>query len=126
MTPDCIFCRIANREIPATVVLETARTVAFRDLNPQAPVHVLVIPRTHVTSLADADDPALLGAVLASAAQVARDEGIEDTGYRVVLNTNDDGGQSVSHLHAHVLGGRREEAQTMASGASTAMASLTS
>jgi histidine triad (HIT) family protein len=107
MTPDCIFCRIANREVPATVVLETTRTVAFRDQNPQAPVHVLVIPRAHVGSLADATDPGVLGDVLASAAQVARDEGIEESGYRVVLNTNADGGQSVSHLHAHVLGGRR-------------------
>jgi histidine triad (HIT) family protein len=106
MTPDCIFCRIANREIPSDVVLETTQVVAFRDTNPQAPVHVLVIPRTHVASLAEVTDEELLGRLMASAAQVARDEGIEESGYRVVLNTNSDGGQTVSHLHAHVIGGR--------------------
>src|SRR5215207_818604 len=74
MSPDCIFCRIANREIPSDIVLETAQTLAFRDLNPQAPVHVLVIPRTHVSSLAEATDAALLSNVLSSAAQVAREE----------------------------------------------------
>lgn len=106
MTPDCIFCRIANREIPATIVLETTGTIAFRDLDPQAPVHVLVISRAHVSSLAAASDPAMLGDLLSSAAQVARDEGVDESGFRVVFNTNADGGQTVPHIHAHVLGGR--------------------
>jgi histidine triad (HIT) family protein len=103
----CLFCGIAAGEIPATVVHETDRTVAFRDLNPVAPTHVLVIPRDHhadMAALADAD-PAYAGEVLAAAAQVARQEGLTG-GYRLVANTGDDAGQSVHHLHVHVLGGR--------------------
>lgn len=106
MSDSCIFCRIVRGEIPATTVAETDQAVAFRDLNPQAPVHVLVVPKVHVASMAQADDPALLGAVLHLAADVARREGIADAGYRTVLNTGNDGGQTVHHLHAHVLGGR--------------------
>ncbi|MCU1672385.1 MAG: Histidine triad nucleotide-binding protein [Frankiales bacterium] len=104
---DCLFCGIVAREIPATVVHEGPRTLAFRDLNPQAPTHVLVIPKDHhatAAALADAD-PAYAGEVLAAAAAVARMEGL-DSGYRLVANTGDDAGQSVSHLHWHVLGGR--------------------
>ena len=107
MTERCIFCRIANGEIPATLVAQNDHAVAFRDLAPQAPVHVLVIPRRHVASMADADDAAELGGVLALAAEVARLEGVAGSGYRTVLNTGADGGQSVFHLHAHVLGGRK-------------------
>jgi histidine triad (HIT) family protein len=106
MTNDCIFCRIAAGEIPATIVAENDQAIAFRDLHPQAPVHVLVIPRRHVRSLDAADDVGELGAVMQLAAAVARQEGIADTGYRVVGNTGDDGGQTVHHLHMHVLGGR--------------------
>ena len=80
--------------------------IAFRDLHPQAPSHVLVIPRRHVASLAEAIDAAELGALLLLAAEVARSEGLSETGYRVVANTGDDGGQTVHHLHLHVLGGR--------------------
>lgn len=106
MTDDCLFCRIVRGEIPATKVAESDQAIAFRDLNPQAPVHVLVVPKVHVTSLVEADDPALLGAVLALVREVARSEGVEGDGYRTVLNTGGNGGQTVHHLHAHLLGGR--------------------
>jgi histidine triad (HIT) family protein len=105
---DCLFCSIAAGEIPAVTVLDGPRTTAFRDLNPQAPVHVLVIPREHhrdLASLASAGD-GLLAEVTAQALLVARAEGIAETGYRVVFNTGADGGQTVGHVHAHVLGGR--------------------
>jgi histidine triad (HIT) family protein len=106
---DCIFCKIAAGEIPSSQVLENGDVVAFRDLNPEAPVHVLVIPRRHVTNLgaSAAADQALLGAVLLAARQVAEQEGVAESGFRVVLNTHADAGQTVGHLHAHVLGGRR-------------------
>ena len=103
----CLFCRIVAGEVPATVVAETDRTLAFRDIGPQAPSHVLVVPRDHhadAGACADAD-PSLLGEVMAAAVAVARQEGL-DGGYRLVTNTGDDGGQSVHHLHVHVLGGR--------------------
>lgn len=103
----CLFCRIVAGEVPGEVVHETARTLAFRDIGPQAPTHVLVVPREHhadVGACADAD-PGLLGEVLAAAVAVARQENL-DGGYRLVTNTGDDGGQSVHHLHVHVLGGR--------------------
>lgn len=106
MAEGCIFCRIASGDIPAARVAENERAVAFRDLHPQAPVHVLVIPRRHVASLAAATDEAELGSLLRLAQEVARQEGIEATGYRVVTNTGADGGQTVHHLHLHVLGGR--------------------
>ena len=106
MTDSCIFCRILRGEISATIVAESAKAIAFRDLDPKAPVHVLVIPRRHVASLDEADDATELGELLRLAAHVARLEGLK-SGYRTVLNTGDDGGQSVAHLHAHVLGGRK-------------------
>jgi histidine triad (HIT) family protein len=104
---DCLFCRIVAGEIPATVVTETERTVAFRDVHPQAPTHVLVVPREHyadVAALSDAD-PSYLAEVLATAVDVARSEGLTG-GYRLVANTGDEAGQSVHHLHVHLLGGR--------------------
>jgi histidine triad (HIT) family protein len=103
---DCIFCKIAAGEIPATVVKRDATMLAFKDLNPQAPTHVLVIPTAHVGSLNDTSDPAMLGKLLAFARDVAQEAGIGTKGYRVVVNTNPDGGQTVFHLHLHVLGGR--------------------
>jgi histidine triad (HIT) family protein len=102
----CIFCRIVAGRIPATVVAANEHAVAFRDLHPRAPVHVLVVPRRHVVSLDAAEDTAELGPLLALAADVARREGVADTGYRVVTNVGADGGQTVGHLHLHVLGGR--------------------
>ncbi|HYL22294.1 MAG TPA: histidine triad nucleotide-binding protein [Gemmatimonadales bacterium] len=102
----CIFCKIAAGEVGASVVKRADGMLAFKDLNPQAPTHVLVIPTHHLGSLNDAKDPALLGKLLAFAREVARDSGLADRGYRVVVNTNPDGGQTVFHLHLHVLGGR--------------------
>jgi histidine triad (HIT) family protein len=106
--PDCLFCAIAAGEIPATRVLESARTIAFRDINPQAPTHVLVIPREHyadVVSLAGAGN-GLLDEVVTQAHRVAVAEEVDKTGYRVVFNTGPQAGQTVWHAHAHVLGGR--------------------
>lgn len=102
----CLFCRIVRGEIPATIVRETEDFVAFRDINPQAPVHVLVIPRRHVASLNAATDASLVGRMSLLAVEIARQEGIAESGYRTVINTNDDGGQTVQHLHVHILGGR--------------------
>lgn len=103
---DCLFCRIVRGEIPATIVAETEDAIAFRDIDPKAPVHVLVIPRKHVPSLSDTDDVELIGRVMNLAAAVAKQEGIDETGYRTVVNTREAAGQTVHHLHAHVLGGR--------------------
>lgn len=105
MSDSCLFCRIVRREIPAAIVAESAHALAFRDIAPQAPVHVLVIPKAHVASLDAATDGAMLGDVALLAAAVARQEGIAESGYRAVMNTNGDGGQTVHHLHMHVLGG---------------------
>jgi len=104
---ECLFCRIVAGEIPAGVVHETGRTLAFRDIGPKAPVHVLVIPKEHhpdVAALAEAD-PALAGEVLAAAAAVAKAEGLVADGYRTIFNTGRYGGQEVFHVHAHVVGG---------------------
>ncbi len=106
MATDCLFCRIASAEIPAARLAENAHCIAFRDINPQAPTHFLVIPREHVASLNQVASPQLAGEILLMAAAVAKAEGMAESGYRVVLNTNADGGQTVYHLHAHVLGGR--------------------
>ncbi len=106
--PDCIFCKIARGDVPADVVHSDDDVVAFRDANPQAPTHLLVIPREHVPSL-DHAEPAhvgLLGSLLSTARTLARAEGIADDGYRTVVNVGADGGQTVHHLHLHVLGGR--------------------
>jgi histidine triad (HIT) family protein len=102
----CLFCGIAEGKIPADVVYSDERVVAFRDVNPQAPVHLLVVPRAHSSSLDTTSDTDLLGYVVATAARIARDLGIAEDGYRVVLNCNANGGQTVMHLHAHLLGGR--------------------
>ena len=104
---DCLFCRIVAGEVPADVLAETDRTLAFRDVAPQAPTHVLVVPRAHhadVGTCAEAD-PALLGELLVAAADVARAEGLTG-GYRLLTNSGPDAGQTVHHLHVHVLGGR--------------------
>ncbi len=105
---DCLFCRISTGEIPADIVARSDRALAFRDIQPQAPVHVLVIPVDHhadVPSVVEAD-PSLASEMLALAAQVARQEGVAESGHRLVANTGLEGGQSVGHAHIHVLGGR--------------------
>ena len=106
MADDCLFCRIVRGEIPAKVVAETPECVAFRDVNPQAPLHVLVIPREHVASLNDSHDPEQVGHLLTVAAEIARREGFADRGYRTVINTGPDAGQTVFHVHLHLLAGR--------------------
>jgi len=104
--PTCLFCRIASGEVKADIVHETEDLVAFKDINPRAPLHALVIPREHVASLNDLADPMLAGRLALAAAKVARDAGYADRGFRVVANTGSDAGQSVQHLHFHVLAGR--------------------
>ena len=105
---DCLFCMIAAGGIPADVVLDEGGVIAFRDVSPQAPVHVLVIPRTHHANAAElaAADPALAGRLLEVAGLVAAQEGVAGSGYRIVSNTGSAAGQSVPHVHLHVLGGR--------------------
>ena len=106
MDNDCLFCRIVAGEIPATVVHETATTLAFRDIDPKAPVHVLVVPRAHHRDvLALAGDPQAAADVLAAAAAVAAAEGLTEDGFRLIFNTGGHGGQEVFHVHAHVVGG---------------------
>jgi histidine triad (HIT) family protein len=106
MAEGCLFCRIVAGEIPCTRVYEDDHVLAFRDINPQAPTHVLVIPKTHVGNVASMPPGEVLGQVLAAAAKVARQEGIEEGGYRLVFNIGVNAGESVPHLHLHVLGGR--------------------
>ena len=102
----CLFCRIIAKEIPAKIVAETDACVAFRDINPQAPTHILVIPREHIESLDEAKDPRILGQMALLAAELARKEGLAERGYRTVINHGADAGQSVWHIHLHLLGGR--------------------
>jgi histidine triad (HIT) family protein len=108
---DCIFCGIVAGTIPAKEVVESEQAIAFHDLNPQAPVHVLVIPRRHAATAADAlsrkDGDEILGAVMRLGVEVALELGLQEDGYRFVINSGRDGGQSVDHLHLHVLGGRQ-------------------
>ena len=106
---DCLFCRIIAGDTPATIVLQDERCVAIRDTNPQAPTHVLLMPREHMESLDEAShkDEALLGHLLRMAARIANDEGHSESGYRTVVNTGAGAGQSIFHLHVHVLGGRQ-------------------
>lgn len=106
MAANCLFCRIVAKEIPARVVAEDEHCVAFRDINPQAPVHILIIPREHVPSLNEARDAAMLGRLQLMAAALAKSEGLAERGYRTVVNTNADAGQTVFHIHLHLIGGR--------------------
>lgn len=106
--PDCVFCRIAAGNIPGQIVYEDKRVVAFRDIKPAAPTHVLIIPRKHIESLASMspEDSPLVADMVAAANRIARDEGIAERGYRIVINSGKEGGQVVPHLHMHLLGGR--------------------
>ena len=105
---DCVFCGIAQNTIPCTPVFENEHIVAFNDLNPQAPVHVLIIPKRHIATVnqANAEDALLLGQLILAAQQIARQLGIADDGYRLIFNVNPHGGQTVYHIHLHLLGGR--------------------
>jgi histidine triad (HIT) family protein len=105
---DCLFCRIIKGEIPGTVVYQDERVVAFRDINPQAPMHVLVVPRRHIASLNDLrpEDDGIVGELVRRGAALAREQGFAERGFRTIFNTNADAGQTVFHIHLHVLGGR--------------------
>lgn len=106
---DCIFCKIVSGDIAADIVYQDGDVLAFRDLGPQAPVHVLVIPKRHISTINDLqpEDAALIGKMYLAAKQVAKQEGMDESGYRCVMNCNDEGGQTVHHIHLHVLGKRQ-------------------
>lgn len=108
MSQDCLFCKIVDGDIAADVVFESDNAIAFRDVNPQAPTHVLVIPRQHIATINDLEpgNESLVGELYLAARQIAADEGIAEAGYRTVMNCNKGAGQSVFHIHLHVLGGR--------------------
>jgi len=105
---DCLFCRIIQRQLPADIVAEEEDLVAFRDVNPQAPTHLLIIPKTHISKLSDLTEATtpVIAKAAAMANRLAKQQGISETGYRVVVNCGPQAGQSVSHLHLHLLGGR--------------------
>lgn len=105
----CLFCKIAAGEIPANVVLDDPEILAFHDIQPQAPTHLLIIPKKHIATIDDADtaDEQLLGKMVLAAKKLAKSEGLSDAGYRLVFNVNSGGGQQVYHIHLHVLGGRQ-------------------
>lgn len=104
---DCLFCKMVSGDIKPSVVFDDENVLAFRDINPQAPVHILVIPKRHIATLNDLDDQLLAGKLLSTAVSLAHQEGLADDGYRTVFNCNQHGGQAVYHLHLHLLGGRQ-------------------
>ena len=106
---DCIFCKIINKEIPTSIVFEDEKMIAFNDINPQAPIHILLLPREHFASLNDIPEEkkSILSHLLLKARQIAQEKRIAEKGYRIVLNTEKDSGQEVFHIHLHLLGGRR-------------------
>lgn len=106
---DCLFCKIANKQLNSTIAFENERVIAFHDLFPQAPTHILIIPKQHYTTLNDVppSDSAILGELVATATHLAKEQGFAEAGYRVLMNCNADGGQSVYHIHLHLLAGRR-------------------
>ena len=103
----CLFCKMVNGVIKPDVVFEDDTVLAFKDINPQAPVHILIIPKVHIATLNDLDDTLLAGKLLQTAAKLAKQEGLSEDGYRTVFNCNKKGGQEVYHLHLHLLGGRQ-------------------
>ena len=105
----CIFCKIAKKEIPAKIIFEDKAIVAFEDIRPQAPVHIIVIPKYHIERVSDLQEGNidLIGKLVLGARKLAKDKGVQESGYRIVLNCNADAGQEVFHLHLHLLGGRR-------------------
>ncbi|MFT3928880.1 MAG: histidine triad nucleotide-binding protein [Spongiibacteraceae bacterium] len=105
---DCLFCKIAAKQIPAKVIYEDEKVIAFRDINPQAPVHVLVIPKQHISTVNEMQEEhaPLVGHMVFTGQRLAQAEGIAEDGYRLVMNCNEDGGQTVFHIHLHLLGGR--------------------
>lgn len=105
---DCLFCKISAKKIPAKMIYEDTYTLAFEDLNPQAPVHVLIIPKMHISTVLEitAEDKGLIGHLFLVAAKIAKEKGIDERGFRLVINTNAEAGQTVYHIHLHLLGGR--------------------
>ncbi|HET6350785.1 MAG TPA: histidine triad nucleotide-binding protein [Coriobacteriia bacterium] len=103
---DCIFCKIARGEIPATFVYENEHVVAFDDISPQAPVHTLIVPKTHIANMSDPAEPIVMGEIFTAVPRVAEIKGVADSGYRIIVNSGPDANQTVGHLHVHVLGGR--------------------
>jgi len=105
---DCLFCKILSGDIPADIVYESTSAIAFRDINPQAPTHVLIIPRKHIATINEIaeEDEALVGSLYSAAREIAAAEGIAEDGYRAVMNCNEGAGQTVFHIHLHLLGGR--------------------
>ena len=106
---DCLFCKIVNKEIPSTIVYEDEEILAFRDIHPVTPVHILVIPKKHITSLAELEkeDETVIGRIYIVINEIAKKEGILEKGFRVIVNCGEDGGQEVKHLHFHLLGGKK-------------------
>ena len=106
---DCIFCKIINKEIPSSIVYEDSEILAFRDINPVAPVHILVIPKKHISSVIDLkeEDELLIGKIYTVINKIAKQESIDEKGFRVIVNCGEDGGQEVKHLHFHILGGKK-------------------
>ncbi|MGR9051387.1 MAG: histidine triad nucleotide-binding protein [Gammaproteobacteria bacterium] len=104
---DCLFCKMVAGTITPDVVYEDEKVLAFKDIDPKAPVHLLIIPKTHVATLNDLEDPSLAGHLLLKVAELARQQGLSENGYRTVVNCNEHGGQAVFHLHLHLLGGRQ-------------------
>jgi histidine triad (HIT) family protein len=109
MTDNCLFCKIANKQIPAELVYEDDQVMAFKDISPQAPVHQLVIPKQHITTLNDLnlDHRDLVGHMVLTATQLAAEQNLSTTGFRLIMNCNQDGGQTIYHIHLHLLGGRQ-------------------
>lgn len=105
---DCLFCKIINKEIPAQIIYEDEHVLAFNDISPQAPTHVLIIPRKHISTLNDVEqgDETIVGHMIKTAAEIAKEMGFDQSGYRTVFNCNEDGGQTVYHIHLHLLGGK--------------------
>ncbi len=106
---DCIFCKIINKEIPSTIIYEDEEIVAFKDINPQAPVHIVVIPKKHIEKITDIEkqDEAVIGKIYAVINQIAEEQGIAQDGFRVIINCGENGGQEVKHIHFHLLGGTK-------------------
>lgn len=108
MNSDCLFCKIINTDIPADIVYEDDQVLAFKDISPQAPTHILIIPKAHISTLNDLDmsHQTLIGHMVLTANKIAADKGLSEPGYRLIMNCNEDGGQTVFHIHLHILGGR--------------------
>ncbi len=107
MKEDCIFCKIINNEIPSTKVYEDDTVIAFNDINPKAPIHILVVPKVHIESLMELEDNSLLSHIVEVIKQIARDKKLDEDGFRVVTNIGENAGQEVKHLHFHILGGKK-------------------